>query len=177
MILYQSEFNAASVGKVATEIRDLIGDLVEDERALMFSIRELADNAVYHSGTGGGYCLIERSDDHLQVVIRDHGLGIHHHMQEIYGGIDERTAVQYAFGGVSGAVDADRDIGLPAVLERTKTGIGLLMETGGVAIVGVHGRGRVVGKSTQVVEGVIATLTLAPQMLRTGQPSDPTPGD
>ena len=29
MILYQSEFNAASVGKVAMEIRDLIGDLVE----------------------------------------------------------------------------------------------------------------------------------------------------
>ena len=120
MILYQSEFNAGSMGKVAIEIRDVIRNLVEDERELMFSIRELADNAIYHSGRGGGYCLIERSDDHLHVVIRDQGLGIHNHMQEAYGAIDERTAVRWAFQGVSGTADADRGIGLPAVLDRTK---------------------------------------------------------
>ena len=170
MILHQSEFNADSMGEVAIEIREIIRNLVEDERALMFSIREIADNAIYHSGTGGGYCLIERSDDHLHVVIRDQGLGIHHHMQEAYGAIDERTAVQWAFQGVSGTADADRGIGLPAVLERTKTGIALLMETGGVAFVGVHGRGHLIGKSTQVMEGVMVTLTLSPQMLRTGAP-------
>ena len=44
------------------------------------------------------------------------------------------------------------------VLDYTTRGPTLLLETGGVAFVGVDGRGRVIGKSTQQVEGVLATL-------------------
>ena len=56
--------------------------------------------------------------------------------------------------------DLDRGLGLKMVLDYTRRGRSLLLETGGVAFVGVEGRGRVIGKSTQKVEGVLATLPL-----------------
>lgn len=161
MILHQSKFDAASVGGMTMEIRDLIGGLVEDGRRLMIMVRELADNAIYHSGTGQGSCLVERSGGNLQVVVRDRGVGIHGSLRDLYADIDERTAVRWVFaGGVSATADPDRGLGLRMVLDYTRRGATLLVETGGVALVGVEGRGRLIGKSTQTVEGVIATLTL-----------------
>ena len=59
-----------------------------------------------------------------------------------------------------------RGIGLPLVLQRTETGIGLLLETGTVAFVGTQGEGYLIGKSTQGVEGVVATLNIPRWMLR-----------
>ncbi len=44
------------------------------------------------------------------------------------------------------------------VLSYTDTGANLLLETGGVAYVGIRGKGQLVGKSTQYVEGVTAML-------------------
>ena len=44
------------------------------------------------------------------------------------------------------------------VLAYTETGANLLLETGSVAFVGINGAGQMVGKSTQRVEGVTATL-------------------
>ena len=69
--------------------------------ALIFCLKELADNAIRHSGAGGGLCLLEYSDDRLHVVIRDRGVGIHHRMREAYGVLGESTAVRWAFGGVA----------------------------------------------------------------------------
>lgn len=122
-------------------------------------VRELADNAVYHSGDGGGWCVVERSGDHVEVVIRDLGRGIHGSLFHLYPDIDEREAVRWVFrGGVSATADPDRGLGLKMVLDYTRQGRTLLLETGGVALVGVGGRARLVGKSTQRVDGVVATL-------------------
>ena len=44
------------------------------------------------------------------------------------------------------------------VLDYTRQGASLLVETGGVAVVGAAGRARLVSKSTQRVDGVVATL-------------------
>jgi len=168
MIRYQSGFDATTVGAVAVQIRQVIGDLVEGEWAhgVLYMIRELVDNAVFHSGTNGGDCLMELSETHLHVVIRDRGWGIHHSLQQVYGAIDESTAVRWAFQGVSGTADDQRGIGLPSVLQRTETGIGLLLETGTVAFVGTQGEGYLIRKSTQGVEGVVATLNISRWMLR-----------
>ncbi len=171
MTLYQSGFDATTVGTVATQIRTVVGDLVEDEWAhtVLYMIRELVDNAVFHSGKDEGDCLMELSETHLHVLIRDWGLGIHHSLQQAYGAMDESTAVRWAFEGVSGTADDQRGIGLPSVLQRTETGIGLLLETGTAAFVGVGGEGHLIGKSTQWVEGVAATLNIPRWMLQSDE--------
>ena len=61
-------------------------------------------------------------------------------------------------GGVSATADPDRGLGLRMVLDYTQHGATLLLETGGVALVGSGGRARLVGKSTQRVDGVVAML-------------------
>lgn len=158
-VLHQSAFDEATVGAVMMEIGDLVGTMVDDRRRLMIMLRELADNAVYHSGEGKGWCAVERSGDHLQVVIRDRGQGIHGSLYHLYPDIDEREAVRWVFrGGVSATADPDRGPGLKMVIDDTHHDATLLLETGGVALVGAGGRARLVGKSTQRVDGVVATL-------------------
>ena len=80
-------------------------------------------------------------------------------MRRLYTDIDERQALLFAFGGgVSATGDPIRGLGLKMVLDYTQTGAALLLETGGSALVGIDGQGRVIGKSTQQVKGVTATL-------------------
>ena len=158
-VLYQSGFDSASVVPVMMAVGGLVETLVDDRRRLMVMVRELADNAVYHSGEGGGWCAVQRSGDHLEVVIRDRGQGIYGSLFHLYPDIDEREAVRWVFrGGVSATADPDRGLGLRMVLDYTHQGRTLLLETGGVALVGVAGRARLVGKSTRRVDGVVATL-------------------
>ena len=158
-ILYESEFDAASIGEVMIEVGRLVTGRVDDGRRLMAMVRELADNAVYHSGEDGGWCAIEQSERHLTIVVRDRGIGIHRSLSDFYSDIGEREALRWVFGGgVSATADPDRGLGLRMVLDCTRQGPTLLFETGGVAFVGVDGRGRLIGKSTQRVDGVLATL-------------------
>ena len=158
-VLYEAGFDAASVGGVIMEAGGLVEGLVDDRRRLLIMVRELADNAVHHSGEGGGWCAVERSTNDLVVVVRDRGIGIHQSLRSLYSDIDERQAMRWVFGGgVSATNDPDRGIGLKMVLDYTRRGPTLLLESGGVAFVGVEGRGRVIGKSTQRVEGVVATI-------------------
>ena len=158
-LLYEAEFDADTIRSVMVEVRQLLDGIVSDGPRLMTMARELADNAVYHSGRGGGWCAVERSAHHLTVVIRDRGVGIHQSLRESYSDLSEREALRRVFGGgVSATADPDRGLGLRMVLDHTTRGPTLLLETGGVAFVGVGGRGRVVAKSTQRVEGVLATL-------------------
>lgn len=141
------------------EIGDLVGAMVDDRRRLMIMVGELADNAVCHSGDGKGWCAVERAGDHLQIVIRDRGQGIHRSLFHLYPDIDERQAVRWVSrGGVSATADPDRGLGLRMVLDYTQHGATLLLETGVVALIGAGGRARLVGKSTQRVDGVVATL-------------------
>lgn len=80
----------------------------------------------------------------------------------MYPDMDERTALTAAFGmGDSGAFDdPDRGLGLGLVLDFTRSGGHLLLETGGLALLGIGGKSQVIGKSTQRVQGVVATLGL-----------------
>ena len=168
--LYESEFDGDSIRGVMIAVGRLVDDMVDDGRRLMVMVRELADNAVFHSGEGGGWCAVERSGDHLAVVIRDRGIGIPESLHDLYSDLTEREALRWVFGGgVSATADPDRGLGLRMVLEYTGRGPALLLETGGVAFVGVGGRGRVIGKSTQKVEGVSATLRVP---LVRGGPAD-----
>ena len=155
--LYESEFDADSIRGVMIAVGRLVDDMVDDGRRLMVMVRELADNAVFHSGEGGGWCAVERSGDHLAIVIRDRGIGIRESLHDFCSDLNERWVFG---GGVSATADPDRGLGLRMVLEYTLRGPPLLLETGGVAFVGIEGRGRVIGKSTQKVEGVLATLRL-----------------
>ena len=51
--LYESEFDADSIGGVMIAVGRLVDDMVDDGRRLMVMVRELADNAIFHSGEGG----------------------------------------------------------------------------------------------------------------------------
>ena len=122
-------------------------------------VRELADNALYHSGEDRGWCAVARSGDHLEVVVRDRGQGIHQSLHHLDSGIDERQAMRRVFRGqMSATAEPNRWPGMKSVLDFTQSGVTLLLETGGLAVVGVGGRARLVGKSTQRVDGVVATL-------------------
>ena len=140
-------------------LRNLAEDLVVDARRLAIVARELADNALYHSGQSGGWCTVGRTEESLVVTVRDEGVGIHATMREAYPDIDESLAVTAAFsGGVTSETSPIRGLGLMMVLAYTETGANLLLETGGVAFIGIGGRGQLVGKSTSSVEGVTAML-------------------
>ena len=140
-------------------LRGLVEDLVVDARRLGIVARELADNALYHSGQGGGWCVVGQSEDHIVVTIRDDGMGIHASMRNAYQEIDEGSAIRAAFaGGVTSETGPVR--GLVMVIAYTETGADLLLETGGLAFVGIDGTGQLLGKSTQHVQGVTAMLTV-----------------
>ena len=116
-------------------------------------------------------CAVARSGDYLEVVVRDRGQGIHRSLHHLYADIDERQAVRWvARGGVSATDDPDRGPGLRMVLNFTKSDATLLLETGGVALIGIGGRARLVGKSTQRVDGVVATLRVPLAGERTAAP-------
>ena len=136
-----------------------IESLVEDARRLVIVVGELADNALQHSGEDSGWCYVATTENRLVVTIRDQGMGIHASMRHAYPDIEEGLAVAAAFsGGVTSEVGPTRGPGLMMVLSYTETGADLLLETGGVAYVGIRGKGQLVGKSTQHVQGVTAML-------------------
>lgn len=129
-------------------------------RRLLVCVRELADNAIHHSGQGGGWVQAELSDGFTAVTVQDCGVGVHRSMTAMYPDLGERQALITAFGmGVSGAFD-DPDPGLGLVLQYTRSGTHLLLESGGLALVGSDGDAQVIGKSTQLVQGVVATLVV-----------------
>ncbi len=138
---------------------DLVENLVEDARRLVIVTGELADNALHHSGQDSGWCFVVRTKNRLVVTVQDRGVGIHASMRKAYPDIDESLAAIAAFsGGVTSEVGPFRGLGLMMVLSYTETGANLLLDTGGVAYVGIKGKGQLVGKSTQYVEGVTAML-------------------
>lgn len=158
-LLYRSKLDATDAGSMTAEIGDLIEGRVEEPRQLLNAVRELADNALFHSGADNGWCAVEEIDDQLAVTVQDQGMGIHQSMRRLYADIDERQALLLAFGGgVSATGDPIRGLGLKMVLDYTQTGAALLLETGGSAFVGTDGQGRVIGKSTQQIKGVTATF-------------------
>ena len=160
-ILYRSRFDADTIGYVMIEIGDLLEGRVDNKRQLLNAVRELADNSLYHSGEGGGWCSVETIDNQLAVTVQDRGEGIHQSLRRLFANIDESQALRFAFGGgVSVTGDPVRELGLKLVLDYTQKGATLLLETGGAAFVGIDGKGQVIGKSTQRVEGVAATLCL-----------------
>ena len=140
-------------------LRNLVEHLVVDAPRLVIVARELADNALYHSGEGRGWCIVGKTEERLVVTVRDAGVGIHATMREAYPDIDEGLAVTAAFsGGVTSEASPIRGLGLMMVLAYTETRANLLLETGGVAFVGIGGTGQLIGKSTIPVEGVTAML-------------------
>lgn len=158
-VLYRAEFDRRTVRGVLGALGGLVEGLVEDPRRLVIVVGELADNVLHHSGRDSGWCDVVATGDRLVVTIRDRGVGIHASMRRAYPDIEEGLAVTAAFsGGVTSEVGPVRGLGLMMVLSYTETGADLLLETGGVAYVGIGGKGRLVGKSTQYVEGVTAML-------------------
>ncbi|MDE0131500.1 MAG: hypothetical protein OXQ32_04485 [bacterium] len=102
--------------------------------------------------------MAQQADEVISVTVQDRSVGIHRNMRAIDPDTGEREALTAAFGmGVSGAFD-DPDLGL--VLEFTRSGAHLLLETGGLAFLGIGGKSQVIGKSTQRVQGVVATLSV-----------------
>ena len=144
------------------DLAEALAGMHVENRRLLFCVRELADNVIHHSGRHGGWCMAQEAGDVVSVTVQDRGVGIHRSIQAMYPDMDERTALMAAFGmGVSGAFDdPDRGLGLGLVLDFTRAGAHLLLETGGLAFLGVDGKSQVIGKSTQRVQGVVATLSL-----------------
>ena len=122
-------------------LRQVVEDLVHDARRLVIVARELADNAIYHSGQGRGWCIVGKTEEYLVVTIRDEGVGIHATMRKAYPDLEEGLAVAAAFsGGVTSEAGPIRGLDLMMVLAYTETGANLLMETGSVAFVGIVNR-------------------------------------
>ena len=160
--VYRSTFDGRTLPDVMKDLAGALAGLGVEDRRLLFCVRELADNAIFHSGRNGGWCMAQQADEAISVTVQDRGVGIHQNMRAGYPDIGERAALTAAFGmGVSGAFDdPDRGLGLGLVLEFTRSGAHLLLETGGVAFLGIGGNSQVIGKSSQRVQGVVATLSI-----------------
>lgn len=160
-VFYSSTFDGSNLPKVMKDLAEALGRVGVEDRRLLFCVRELADNAIYHSGRNGGWCMAQDAEDVISVTVQDRGVGIHHSIRGACPDLDERSALMAAFGmGVSGAFDdPDRGLGLGLVLEFTRSGAHLLLETGGLAFLGIDGKNQVIGKSTQRVQGVAATVS------------------
>ncbi|MXX65010.1 MAG: sensor histidine kinase [Acidimicrobiia bacterium] len=156
----RSWFDSATLPPVIESVRSALAEVGVEDRRLQIGIRELADNALHHSGQGEGWCQAEHLGERVAVTVQDRGIGIRRSMATRYPDIDDRSALLTAFGmGVSGAFDdPDRGLGLGLVLQYTRSGAYLLLESEGQAYIGSGGQGQVVGKSTQKVPGVTVTI-------------------
>ena len=149
--LYESEFCADNVTNVTAAVQSLAKDHhTPDPRQLVTMVRELADNALYHSGRYQGRCRVGViGAAEFAVEIRDWGVGIHHSMMRRYPGIDKASALAAAFGdnvSSESLCDPNRGLGLTMVLAHTETGANVLLESGNLAYVGNGGSGRLVSK-------------------------------
>ncbi len=163
--MFKLTFSAADITDVMSQVRDVARDHdVPDRRRLVTMARELAENALYHSGEGGGVCKAGMiGDGEFGIEVRDEGKGIHASMLQQYPGIDEASALTAAFGGNVSSMseqDPNRGLGLTMVRDYTEAGANLLLESGNLAYAACGGSGRLISIRPRYVQGVRAVLTL-----------------
>ena len=163
--MFKSTFSAADITDVMSQVRDVARDHdVPDRRRLVTMARELAENALYHSGEDGGVCKAGMiGDGEFGIEVRDEGKGIHASMLQQYPGIDEASALTAAFGGNVSSMseqDPNRGLGLTMVRDYTEAGANLLLESGNLAYAACGGSGRLISTRPRYVQGVRAVLTL-----------------
>lgn len=126
-----------------------------------------ADNAVQHSGEGGGWWSVrEFAQPHqlLAVVIADRGVGIPHRVnQSVDRTLDDYQAMLLACRPrFSSTGDVHRGYGLTIAVDFTArvSGSVFSLESGMAAYAATGGVGRVLSKGTRPVKGVIARLSV-----------------
>lgn len=149
-VFHRSRFDSTTLPKAMASLAEALAGVGLGDRRLLVCVRELADNAIHHSGQGGGWVQAELSDGFTAVTVQDCGVGVHRSMTAMY----PDPGVRRAFD------DPDRGLGLGLVLQYTRSGAHLLLESGGLALVGSDGDAQVIGKSTQLVQGVVPTLVV-----------------
>ena len=77
VVIFRSTFSAADITDVMSQVQDVAREHdVPDRRRLVMMVRELAENALYHSGEDGGVCKAGMiGDDQFVVEVRDEGRG------------------------------------------------------------------------------------------------------
>ncbi len=169
-ILYEAAFDAVGVDEIESKLWEFasVDKWPVDIGALVEAVVELADNAVLHSGEGGGWCSMQqghRPHDHLTVVIADRGVGIPHRVNQVTDPpkLDDYDAMLLAFEPrFSSTQDAYRGFGLNLASDFTERASRAVfsLESGHAVYAAESGRGRVLSRGSRPVKGVIARISV-----------------
>lgn len=138
---------------------------------------KLGDNAIVHSGDGGGSCSVQLGDrpgKRLTVVIADRGVGIPARVNQMVEDrvLDDHQALLMAFERrFSTTGDPHRGFGLNIALDYTGRvpGSALTVESGHAVLAASEGTGRLLSKGARRVQGFRARLSVP--RLRSGEGS------
>lgn len=169
-VLYETAFDGGTVDEMEDALWRLVskGEWPVDVQAFTEVIVELADNAILHSGEGGGWCSLQHSDrpdERLNAVITDCGVGIPHRVNQTIEDqiLDDYQAMTKAFQRrFSSTGDPHRGFGLNIALDYTGRvpGSVFTVESGHAVYAATGGNGRVLSKGARVIRGVIARLSV-----------------
>ncbi|MCY4665593.1 MAG: ATP-binding protein [Acidimicrobiaceae bacterium] len=121
--------------------------------ALRQAVREAAYNVADWAGTGE--VVVEQAQGGAQIVVLDHGPGIHATMRDTFPGLTEEEIVLHATKpGVSSTGEQFRGFGLWSAVGVSAHGVSVVLETGGVTVLFRDGAAVPCSKSTSRTEGV-----------------------
>ena len=169
-VLFETAFDSATADGMEDALWRFLSrkQLPVDIGSLTEVVVELADNAIVHSGDGGGWCSVQLGDcpcDRLTVVIADRGVGIPFRVNQAVEdrNLDDHQALLLAFERrFSSTGDPHRGFGLNIALDYTGRvpGSVLTLESGHAALAATEGRGRLLSKGARRVQGVRVRLSV-----------------
>lgn len=163
MILFQSRFSSLDVDDVLSSAHDAWSEVdhVLDIEAVLHVVEELMDNAVRHSGLGGGSLLIEQVADSVLARVEDVGVGIHHRMA---AGSEEQSVALAFQPGPEGTSTGSPTRGGGLVLAVRYTALvpdmALCLQSGQAVYTAEGGRGYLATGSGDVHQGVLVDIVV-----------------
>ena len=154
-----------SAGRAAEAVVD---DLELDPGGLRDALLQAVREASYNVAdwASAGEVVLERAATGAQIVVLDRGPGIHATMRDTFPGLTEEETVLHATRpGVSSTGEQFRGFGLWAAVAVTTHGVGVVIETGGVAVLLRDGEAVPCSKSTSRCAGVALRFHLSASLL------------
>lgn len=154
-------FGAGNVADVLDTVGRLWGreDDLADIDTLLGVMEELMENAVEHSGEGGGAVALLRFGDTVTARVEDSGVGIHHNMAAGSEGLSVERAFQPGPVGTS-TKTGYRGGGLVMAVAATAQVPGLILhlQSGATGYAAANGQGYANGGRGDFHQGVLVEL-------------------
>ena len=161
MILYSAAFDERTLGRALEAVCDIWAEVDDhlDVVTVLRAVEELADNAIAHSGRGGGDIVLRRKGDSVVVQVEDQGVGIHYRMAE---DTEEQSVAKAFLPGPEGTSTSSstRGGGLVLVVQYTavEPGMTFCLYSGHACYTARKGQGRLATGSGDFHQGTLAEI-------------------